>query len=75
VHSVTNPLGQFTGAIHIYGGDFFAVPRSEFDEKTLEERPYDVEKAKRVFLEANERLRPVSATSNQGLLAPSHARH
>jgi predicted metal-dependent enzyme (double-stranded beta helix superfamily) len=62
VHSVTNPLNQFTGAIHIYGGDFFAVPRSEFDAETLEERPYDVEKAKRVFLEANERLRPVSVT-------------
>jgi predicted metal-dependent enzyme (double-stranded beta helix superfamily) len=58
IHSVTNPLGQFTGAIHIYGGDFFAVPRSEFDSETLEERPYDVEKAKRVFLDANERLRP-----------------
>lgn len=63
VHSVTNPLDQFTGAIHIYGGDFFAVPRSEFDEVTFEERPYDVEKAKRVFLEANERLRPVAAAS------------
>jgi len=58
VHSVTNPLGRFTGAIHIYGGDFFAVSRSEFDPQTYEERPYDVEKAKRVFLEANERLQP-----------------
>jgi hypothetical protein len=33
------------------------VPRSEWDPQTLEEHPYDVEKAKRVFLEANERLR------------------
>ena len=41
----------------------FAVPRSEFDPETLEERPYDVEKAKRVFLEANELMRPVSAAS------------
>ncbi|MFM9886765.1 MAG: hypothetical protein ACKVQT_27365 [Burkholderiales bacterium] len=56
IHSVTNPLNQLTGAIHIYGGDFFAVPRSEFDAETLEERPYDVEKAKRVFIEANERF-------------------
>lgn len=63
IHSVTNPLDQFTGAIHIYGGDFFAVARSEFDEKTLEERPYDVEKAKRVFLDANDRLRPAAAAS------------
>jgi predicted metal-dependent enzyme (double-stranded beta helix superfamily) len=58
VHSVTNPLSRFTGAIHIYGGDFFSVARSEFDPETYEERPYDVEKAKRVFLEANERLAP-----------------
>lgn len=56
IHAVTNPLTRFTGAIHIYGGDFFAVPRSEFDPETLEERPYDVEKTKRVFLDANQRL-------------------
>ncbi len=57
IHAVTNPLRQFTGALHVYGGDFFGVPRSEWDPQTLEEHPYDVEKAKRVFLEANERLR------------------
>jgi predicted metal-dependent enzyme (double-stranded beta helix superfamily) len=57
IHAVTNPLSRFTGAIHVYGGDFFAAPRSEWDPETLEEHPYDVEKAKRVFLEANERLR------------------
>ena len=56
IHAVTNPLSQFTGAIHVYGGDFFAAPRSEFDPETFEERPYDVEKAKRLFREANERL-------------------
>lgn len=56
IHAVTNPLRNFTGAIHVYGGDFFGVPRSEWDPETLEERPYDVEKAKRVFLEANQRL-------------------
>jgi hypothetical protein len=56
-------LSQFTGAIHIYGGDFFAVPRSEFDAETLEERPYDIEKAKRLFLEANQRLQPASVAS------------
>jgi predicted metal-dependent enzyme (double-stranded beta helix superfamily) len=56
IHAVTNPLSQFTGAIHVYGGDFFAAPRSEFDPDTFEERPYDAEKAKRLFREANERL-------------------
>jgi predicted metal-dependent enzyme (double-stranded beta helix superfamily) len=56
IHAVTNPLGQFTCALQIYGGDFFHVARSEFDPVTLEERPYDVEKAKKVFLDANQRL-------------------
>jgi len=40
----------------LYGGDFFAAPRSEFDPNTFEERPYDVEKVQRLFREANERL-------------------
>jgi predicted metal-dependent enzyme (double-stranded beta helix superfamily) len=56
VHAVTNSLGRFTGALQIYGGDFFNVSRSEFDPDTLEERPFDVEKAKAVFLAANARL-------------------
>jgi predicted metal-dependent enzyme (double-stranded beta helix superfamily) len=57
IHAVKNPLRQFTGAIHVYGGDFFSVPRSEWDPDGLEERPYDVENAKRVFSEANENWR------------------
>jgi predicted metal-dependent enzyme (double-stranded beta helix superfamily) len=57
IHAVTNPLEKITAAIHVYGGDFFAVPRSEWDPQTLMERPFDVENAKRVFAESNERLR------------------
>jgi predicted metal-dependent enzyme (double-stranded beta helix superfamily) len=60
IHAVTNPLRQFTGALHVYGGDFFAAPRSEFDPETFEERPYDVEKAKRLFREANARWQAAS---------------
>jgi predicted metal-dependent enzyme (double-stranded beta helix superfamily) len=56
IHAVTNPLDQITGAIHVYGGDFFATPRSEWNPKTFEECPYDVERTKRAFEEANERL-------------------
>src|SRR5215471_17851717 len=44
VHSVTNPIARLTGAIHVYGGDFFAVKRSEWDPEHLTERPYDVAK-------------------------------
>ena len=43
IHTVTNPTSEHTGAIHIYGGDFFAAPRSEWDPETLEERPFDLE--------------------------------
>lgn len=56
VHAVTNPTTQFTGAIHIYGGDFFAAPRSEWDESTREERPYDVERTLRYFEDQNARF-------------------
>jgi predicted metal-dependent enzyme (double-stranded beta helix superfamily) len=31
IHAVTNPLQKITAAIHVYGGDFFAVPRSEWE--------------------------------------------
>jgi predicted metal-dependent enzyme (double-stranded beta helix superfamily) len=62
VHKVTNPLRVFTGAIHVYGGDFFTVPRSEWTPDTLEERPYDAEGIRRVFAEAYERWRAECAT-------------
>jgi predicted metal-dependent enzyme (double-stranded beta helix superfamily) len=57
IHAVTNPLDQITGAIHVYGGDFFATPRSEWDPKTFEEHPYDVAHTMRAFEEANAKLR------------------
>ena len=41
-----------TGAIHVYGGDFFAAERSEWDPETLKEGRYDVEK-NLLFEEAN----------------------
>jgi predicted metal-dependent enzyme (double-stranded beta helix superfamily) len=53
IHAVANPLARLTGAIHVYGGDFFAVARSEWDPETLVERDYDVEKNMRLFEAAN----------------------
>jgi predicted metal-dependent enzyme (double-stranded beta helix superfamily) len=53
IHSVTNPIPRFTGAIHVYGGDFFGASRSEWDPETLCEQPYSVEKTLRLFEEAN----------------------
>ncbi len=56
IHSVVNPIPRLTGAIHVYGGDFFAAPRSEWDSDTLRERPFDLEAARRVFQEAAQRF-------------------
>jgi predicted metal-dependent enzyme (double-stranded beta helix superfamily) len=53
IHTVTNPLPRLTGAIHVYGGDFFAVARSEWDPETLIERPFDMEKNLQLFEQAN----------------------
>jgi predicted metal-dependent enzyme (double-stranded beta helix superfamily) len=53
IHTVTNPLPRLTGAIHVYGGDFFATPRSEWDPETLREAPFDVQTTMRLFEEAN----------------------
>ena len=53
IHSVTNPLGKLTGAIHVYGGDFFEVERSEWDPEALTEKPYDLAKNVAMFEEAN----------------------
>jgi len=56
VHSVINPIERLTGAIHVYGGDFFGTPRSEWDPETLRERPWDVETTRRRFEEAQARF-------------------
>lgn len=53
VHSVTNPLDRCTGALHVYGGQFFTTPRSEWTPETLLEQPYDIEKNMALFEEAN----------------------
>lgn len=59
IHSVTNPIGKMTCAIHVYGGDFFhpGLPRSEWDHETLAERPWSREGALARFREAEERYR------------------
>ena len=53
IHSVTNPIPRLTGAIHVYGGDFFGVARSEWDAETLLEQPCDGAKMARRFEDAN----------------------
>jgi predicted metal-dependent enzyme (double-stranded beta helix superfamily) len=59
IHSVVNPIGKLTRAIHVYGGDFFAPPepRSEWDPETLRERPYDFDDTRNLFAAAEARAR------------------
>lgn len=67
IHAVRNPRDrEFTQALHVYGGDFFNTPRSEWDPETDEERPYDIERARQVFKEANERYQAALAADRQG---------
>ena len=57
IHSVTNPLRRYTGGLHIYGGDFFATERSQWNPETLEEEPSNGEVIQNIFKEANEQMR------------------
>jgi predicted metal-dependent enzyme (double-stranded beta helix superfamily) len=58
IHSVLNPIGRMSCALHVYGGDFFAPrkPRSEWDHETLRERPWDIGKVKALFSQAEARF-------------------
>ncbi len=59
IHSVLNPIGKMTTAIHVYGGDFFDPPeeRSEWDHETLEELPWDIDRVRGIFRDAEARYR------------------
>jgi predicted metal-dependent enzyme (double-stranded beta helix superfamily) len=60
IHSVSNPIPRLTGALHVYGGDFFAAQRSEWDAETLLEQAGSGEKMARRFEEANARMQDLS---------------
>lgn len=57
IHSVHNPGRHYTGAIHVYGGDFVAQPRSQWDPETLTEEPWELDAAVREFARAEEAAR------------------
>ena len=64
IHAVTNPRSVYTGAIHVYGGDFFEEPRSQWESADAEEVPYNVEQIQRVFALANEQWLATQASSS-----------
>lgn len=53
IHSVINPISRLSGAIHVYGGDLFGAPRSEWDPETLLEHPGDAARTLRLLEETN----------------------
>jgi predicted metal-dependent enzyme (double-stranded beta helix superfamily) len=60
IHSVTNPETTYTGAIHVYNGDFVRQPRSQWNRESRTEEPYDFagfqaefDKAEREFRSPN----------------------
>jgi predicted metal-dependent enzyme (double-stranded beta helix superfamily) len=58
IHSVLNPIGKMTCALHVYGGDFFGTSekRSQWDHETLEERPWNFDEVRSRFREAERRF-------------------
>jgi len=58
IHSVNNPARSFyTGAIHVYGGDFVAAQRSQWDPSEFTEQPYDLDAVRREFDRAESAFR------------------
>jgi predicted metal-dependent enzyme (double-stranded beta helix superfamily) len=53
VHAVTNPTRHYAAAIHVYGGDFFSIPRSEWRGSPYVEEPYDAERTVAYFEASN----------------------
>ena len=51
------PHRTVAGAIHVYGGDFFATPRSEWRGEPPSEAPFDVDRVLESFAAANEEAR------------------
>ena len=65
IHSVLNPIEKMTCALHVYGGDFFEPrdPRSEWDHETLIERPWNIDRVKTLFSDAEARFNANSGRS------------
>ena len=56
IHSVYNPTTEHAGAIHVYGGDFFTMPRSQWTGDPFREEAYEVDRVRSLFEDANAAL-------------------
>jgi predicted metal-dependent enzyme (double-stranded beta helix superfamily) len=61
IHSISNGSHDALGAIHVYAGDFFRKPRSEWSTDLSGEHPYDLARVRRL----------IDGGSGQGLPASS----
>ena len=57
IHAVRNPERRYTGALHVYGGDFINQPRSQWDPDTMLEEAWDLAHFQQLFRKANEEWR------------------
>lgn len=55
IHLVQNVTDRLVGTIHVYGGDFFMTPRTEWDPETNEPHPWSPDSTMGKFAEANKR--------------------
>jgi hypothetical protein len=55
IHAISNPLDESLLALHAYGGDLFATPRSNWDPETHEEIPFDWTKVRTKSVKATPR--------------------
>ncbi len=49
VHAVTNPSREWTGSIHVYGGDYFTDGRQMWPKADGEAQPFDAIELVRVL--------------------------
>jgi predicted metal-dependent enzyme (double-stranded beta helix superfamily) len=56
IHAVENPNRAYTGAVHVYGGDFFAMERSQWTGEPPAEEPYNFNSVLREFELAEQRF-------------------
>lgn len=57
VHRVANPSREWTGAIHVYGGEFFDTPRTRWSMDTFEPVAFDAAEVQRYLEEVAQRAR------------------
>ncbi len=55
VHSVANPSREWTGAIHVYGGNFFRDGRSIWHDPASQALPFDAQELREALSAASDR--------------------